>query len=90
MAHTPHPTTPPTHCDACVLDVKHAHGPAAQLWTFGLVYTWGVEEVDVWASDRHVARVIAERVADAGYQSGWTHIEQLPAGGSAGLVWWQR
>lgn len=55
-------------------------------FTFGLRYPNGdVEEIDVQADTYEAARMGATIQAHADYRPGWV-MEDLPAGGSGGLV----
>ena len=56
-----------------------------RLHTFGLRYSWGVEEVDVHADTHADAVAAATALANAEYDPGWTLVD-LPPGGSGGLV----
>jgi hypothetical protein len=72
-------------CDACGFHVKHEHG-RGELFTFGLKYEWGLEEIDVHADNARVAKETAIALAIAVYDPGWELIE-MPAGGTGGLVY---
>lgn len=58
---------------------------AARLYTFGLRYSWGVEEIDVEANSAAEAERLARSLAASDYEPGWTLVS-LPPGGSGGMV----
>lgn len=59
--------------------------PGERLFTFGLRYEHSMEEIDIYANGRTMARARAIECAEADYNPGWTLVELEP-GGSAGLV----